>query len=257
MKNAPIGVFDSGVGGISVLRKAVEVLPNEKFIYYGDSANAPYGTKSDDEVYALTEHVFETLLGMGAKAILVACNTATSVAVRKLRSKYPDLPLVGIEPAIKPAAENHTGGRIVVMATSVTLRRPKFEKLMDKYRQDSEIIPMPCPGLVEFIEKDNMDSPDMMEFLRVRFDELGDKPADAVVLGCTHYPFIRRQIAEIAGPQATLYDGSLGTARELRRRIEAAGLLADEGSVGDVKIINSAGAELEELSWKLFNKAEL
>ena len=257
MKNAPIGVFDSGVGGISVLRKAAEILPNEKFIYYGDSANAPYGTKSDEEVFALTENVFETLLGMGAKAILVACNTATSVAVRKLRSKYPDLPLVGIEPAIKPAAENHTGGRIVVMATEVTLRRPKFEKLMEKYNEDSEIIPMPCPGLVEFIEKDNMDSPEMMEYLKVRFDALGDRSADAVVLGCTHYPFIRKQISQIAGPQATLYDGSLGTARELRRRIEVAGLLADADSVGGVTIINSAGKELEELSWKLFEKAEL
>lgn len=257
MKNGPIGVFDSGVGGISVLRKAAEVLPNENFIYYGDSENAPYGTKSDEEVFKLTENVFEMLLSKGAKAIMVACNTATSVAVRKLRLKYPDLPLVGIEPAIKPAAENHKGGRIVVMATSVTLRRPKFENLMNMYSQDSDIIPMPCPGLVEFIEKDNMDSPEMMEYLKVRFDKLGQVPADAVVLGCTHYPFIRRQIAEVAGPQATLYDGSLGTARELRRRIEAAGLLADENQQGSVTIINSGGKNLEKLSWKLFEKPEL
>ena len=151
-KDAPIGVFDSGVGGISVLRKMISLMPNENYIYYGDSANAPYGDRSDEEVLSLTENVFDYLLSEGVKGIVVACNTATSVAVRRLRGRYPDLPIVGIEPAIKPAAKNHEGGRIVVMATSVTLRRPKFAHLMESFRQSAEIISMACPSIVDFVE---------------------------------------------------------------------------------------------------------
>lgn len=250
--NAPIGVFDSGVGGISVLKRIIELLPNEKFIYYGDSENAPYGVRSDQEAYVLTENVFDRLIDMGAKAVVVACNTATSVAVRRLREAHPDIPIVGIEPAIKPAVENHPGGRIIVMATQVTLRRQKFADLMEKYSETSEIIPLPCPGLVEFIEQDRTDSEEMMDYLRDRYAGLDDRPADAVVLGCTHYPFIREQIQRIAGSQARLYDGGAGVARELRRRLAAQDLLteAKHGTI-NIEILNSAGQEKVDLSKRL------
>lgn len=250
-KHAPIGVFDSGVGGISVLRKIISLMPNENYIYYGDSANAPYGDRSDEEVFQLTEHVFELLLSKGAKGIVVACNTATSVAVRKLRGRYPELPIVGIEPAIKPAAEHHEGGRIIVMATSVTLRRPKFAHLMDSFRSRAEIIAMPCPSIVEFIENDDADSPQMMKYLERKFEQFSDRPADAVVLGCTHYPFIADQIQQAAGPQAVLYDGSEGVARELRRRLAERDLLAEPDHSLNIEILNSAGLEKIALAKRL------
>ncbi|MCI8285311.1 MAG: glutamate racemase [Firmicutes bacterium] len=269
MDKSPIGVFDSGVGGISVLSKIIELLPNEKYIYYGDSANAPYGVKSDEEVFAFTEAVFEKLLERGCKAIVVACNTATSVAVRRLREKYSDLTIIGIEPAIKPAAEKHPGGRIVVMATSLTLRRKKFANLMARYGETSEIIPMECPGLVEFVEQDDMDSRELAAYLERRYEMLGKKKADAVVLGCTHYPFVKDRIQEAAGGQAVIYDGSRGTANELKRRLSLKSLLAEENQAGspdildtdisadvfsNVEILNSAGKEKAELSWRLLKR---
>ncbi len=261
--DAPIGVFDSGVGGVSVLKKMISLMPDENYIYFGDSANAPYGDKPDSEVFRLSENVFEMLLSKGAKGIVVACNTATSVAVRKMRGKYPLLPIVGIEPAIKPAAEHHEGGRIVVMATSVTLRRPKFEKLLASFRDRAEIIAMPCPSLVEYIENDRTDEPELMEYLMKKFSRFSDHPADAVVLGCTHYPFIADKIQKAAGPQAVLYDGSDGVAREIRRRLAEKDLLIrEEASAqdscaapvqhrGTVEILNSAGASQIQLTKRL------
>ncbi len=268
-KDAPIGVFDSGIGGVSVLRKMISLMPDENYIYFGDSANAPYGDKPDSEVFRLSENVFEMLLEKGAKGIVVACNTATSVAVRKMRGKYPELPIVGIEPAIKPAAEHHEGGRIVVMATSVTLRRPKFAKLLESFRDRAEIIAMPCPSLVEYIENDRTNEPELMEYLMKKFSRFSDRPADAVVLGCTHYPFIADKIQEAAGPQAVLYDGSDGVAREIRRRLAEKDLLkvgetdceqgrpADSGHPpvrkhrGNVEILNSAGESQIRLTKRL------
>lgn len=236
-------MFDSGLGGISVLRCLLSIMPEENFIFYGDSANAPYGTRSDDEVCALSERVFDDLLERGAKAILIACNTATSAAAKKLRLQYPALPIVGMEPALKPAAENHRGGRIVVMATPVTLRRPKFAKLMANYAEDSDIISLPCPDIVSYIEQGRLHDPGLEAYVRDRFGSIGGKPVDAVVLGCTHFPFAAGIIQEAAGPQAVLYDGNLGTARELRRRMDRCGLLTDRAGKGTVEILNSAGPE--------------
>ncbi len=252
--NAPIGVFDSGVGGISVLRKMISLMPNENYIYYGDSANAPYGERPDDDVFRLTVNVFELLLSKGAKGIVVACNTATSVAVRKLRTRYPDLPLVGIEPAIKPACKNHPGGRIIVMATSITLRRPKFAKLLDNFRDQAEIISLPCPDLVHFVEHDEMDSPKVSEYLESQFAQFENHPADAVVLGCTHFPFLVDKIQEAAGKQAVLYDGSNGVAREIRRRLAAKKLLAAPGNSLNVEILNSDGPNMVALAKRLLVK---
>ena len=152
-QECPIGVFDSGVGGISVLRELVAQMPNENYIFFGDSKNAPYGTKTLEEVQKLTCADAEYLLSRGVKALVVACNTATSAAIRILREKYADMPVIGIEPALKPAV--HAGGhpRVLVMATPMTLREEKFHALMQRFGSDAEILRLPCPGLVEYVEQ--------------------------------------------------------------------------------------------------------
>lgn len=256
MHNGPVGVFDSGLGGISVLRCLLEIMPEENYIFYGDSANAPYGTRSDEEVCALSEQVFDRLLDMGAKAILIACNTATSAAAKKLRRQYPRLPIVGMEPALKPAAENHQGGRIVVMATPVTLRRQKFARLMARYAEDSEIISLPCPDIVSYIEQGRLQDPALEQYVQDRFASIGGSPVDAVVLGCTHFPFAAEIIQKAAGPQAVLYDGNLGTSRELRRRMDRCGLLTDRTGKGTVTLLNSAGQEQIRRSEELLYGAQ-
>ena len=182
-KNKPVGVFDSGVGGISVLRELVRVMPNEDFIYFGDSVNAPYGTKSVSEIRELTIRNVEKLLEMGAKSIVVACNTATSAAVAVLRKMYPELPLVGIEPAIKPAVLHKPDSRVVVMATPMTIKQEKFQRLMNMYKDKAEIVPLPCPGLMEFVEKGNFDGEDLYKYLTELFWSVNDKPIDSIVLG--------------------------------------------------------------------------
>ena len=152
-QECPIGVFDSGVGGISVLRELVAQMPNENYIFFGDSKNAPYGTKTLEEVQQLTCADAEYLLSRGVKALVVACNTATSAAIRILREKYADMPVIGIEPALKPAVRAGGHPRVLVMATPMTLREEKFHALMQRFESDAEILRLPCPGLVEYVEQ--------------------------------------------------------------------------------------------------------
>ena len=150
----PIGVFDSGVGGISVLKELVALMPNENYIFYGDSKNAPYGTKTLKEVQDLTCADAEYLLEQNVKALVVACNTATSAAIRILRKKYQDqMPVIGIEPALKPAASVKKNPRVIVMATPMTIREEKFQKLLKQFTSRPQVISLPCPGLVEFVER--------------------------------------------------------------------------------------------------------
>ena len=171
----PIGVFDSGVGGISVLRELVKIMPNENYLYFGDSINAPYGTKEVSVIRELTIKNIEKLLDMGAKSIVVACNTATSAAVRVLRLMYPEIPLVGIEPAIKPAVEYKEKSRVVVMATPMTLKQEKFQNLMKKYENQAEIVPLPCPGLMEFVERGDLEGEDLYNYLSILFGSVNSK----------------------------------------------------------------------------------
>lgn len=238
-KNKPVGVFDSGVGGISVLRELVRVMPNEDFIYFGDSVNAPYGTKSVSEIRELTIRNVEKLLEMGAKSIVVACNTATSAAVAVLRKMYQELPLVGIEPAIKPAVLHKPDSRVVVMATPMTIKQEKFQRLMNMYKDKAEIVPLPCPGLMEFVEKGNFDGEDLYKYLTELFWSVNDKPIDSIVLGCTHYPFEKNAIKKIVGDDVAIFDGGGGTAREMKRRLSASGLLGESHNKGTVTFINS------------------
>ena len=251
-KYEAIGVLDSGLGGLSVLREAIKIMPNENFIYYGDSRNAPYGVKSSEQVKKLTFDVVEYLLGRGVKGIMVACNTATSAAVAELRIKYPDIPIVGIEPALKPAANSSKEGKILVMATPMTLKEVKFHKLLDRYRDMREIEPVPCGGLMEYVEQGILEGEELDAYLREKLEPFMDTKISSIVLGCTHYPFVRIAIAKVVGQDIDIIDGSLGTSRELMRRLKEKDLLNDSRKKGTIEMINSSNKkELIDLCWKL------
>lgn len=235
----PIAVFDSGVGGISVLKELVKILPNENYIYYGDSKNAPYGMKTKEEVKALTMNCAQSLFDRGAKALVVACNTATSAAVRALREKYPDIPIVGIEPAVKPAVSMKEHPTVLVMATPMTIREEKFRNLMNRYKDKGEIIPLPCPGLMDFVERGDLNSNDFRKYLEELLYEYRTRKVDAAVLGCTHYPFAKELIQEILGEEVAIFDGGEGTARELRRRLKVTKLVNPSTEKGTICFENS------------------
>ena len=235
----PIGFFDSGVGGLSVLKASRKLMPNENYIYFGDSKNAPYGIKDVKEVKNLTYNAVEFLLSKGSKAIVIACNTATSAAVADLRVTYPNVPIVGIEPAVKPAVKLNTNKAIIIMATPMTIKEKKFMNLMDKYKNDADIRPMPCAGLVEFIEKGNVDSYEIREYLKDKYKDYNKDEIGAIVLGCTHYPFIKNVIMDIIGEDKPIIDGGMGTCKELRRRLDIVNLINTSKEDGEVKIYNS------------------
>ena len=237
-KDDYIAVFDSGVGGISVLRQLRKIMPDENYVYYGDSANAPYGSRPTEEVRQLTLAVAEKLTTeYPVKALVVACNTATAAAIKVLRSTYPDLIVVGIEPALKLAADSFPGGNLGVLATEVTLREEKFDNLVHRFDQDCTVYKIPAPGVVNLIEAGKNDSPEMVQLLKEILSPYVGK-LDALVLGCTHYPFVARNIAAIMGPGTVLLHGGKGTARETKRRLQQADLLRQ--GQGSVEIRNSA-----------------
>ena len=248
-KHDYIAVFDSGVGGISVLRQLKKRLPNERFLYFGDSANAPYGRCSTAQVQQLTLAAVEKILQYPVKALVIACNTATAAAIRLLREKYPDLIVVGIEPALKPAADQFPNGRIGIMATDVTLREEKLDALLHRLGSSAEIVKIPAPGLVELVEAGKGESMEAEELLRSVLSPHLDK-LDALVLGCTHYPFAAQTIRKIVGENVPLLDGGEGTARETCRRLTEAGLLYD--GPGELRWENSLpGERVRKLSQML------
>ena len=235
-KKEYIAVFDSGVGGISVLRHLRRELPKENFLYFGDSANAPYGTRPTEEIRALTLAAAEMLMARGLKALVIACNTATAAAIEALREKYPDTIVIGIEPALKPAADRFPGGAVGVMATPATLREEKFARLLDRFSRKCRVVKLPAAGLVELVEAGKADSAEALALLEPLLAPHRGQ-LQAVVLGCTHYPFAARAISTLLGPDTLLLDGGPGTAKETRRRLEAAGLLND--GPGELIIENS------------------
>ena len=248
-----IAVFDSGLGGISVLRHLMQQMPGERFLYFGDSANAPYGSRPTSEVRDLTLAAAEKLMQeKPLKALVLACNTATAAAVKDLRKRYPDLIVIGIEPALKVAADHFPGGRIGVMATEVTLREEKFDTLLHRFVENCTVTKIPAPGLVQLVEAGKVDAPETEELLRqILGPHIGH--LDAVVLGCTHYPFAARAISRVLGENVVLLEGGDGTARETKRRLSKAGLL-EEGD-GSVTIINSSPDEaMVKLSWERLNQ---
>ncbi len=247
-KNEYIAVFDSGVGGISVLKELVKQMPDEHYLYFGDSANAPYGDRATSQVLSLTFAAADMLLARGVKALVVACNTATAAAISQLRQAYPDTIIIGIEPALKLAADRFPKGRIGVMATQVTLREEKFTHQLERF-PDVQIDLIPAPGLVELIEAGKVAAPETEALLQSILAPYIGK-LDALVLGCTHYPFLKQTIGRILGEYTVLLDGGEGTARQTRRCLEQADLL-HEGN-GSIQIENSShDAALLQLSANL------
>ena len=241
LRERPVGIFDSGVGGISVLRELRAQLPQENVIYYGDTAYAPYGTKPPEAVMARVRQVMAELLNRDVKAVVIACNTATSVAAATLRAEMT-LPIIGMEPALKPAHQLRHGGRILVMATPLTLRLPKFEALMARYGEGAS--PLPCPGLMELVEEGKLDGPEIEDYLHHLFAPYRDTPVDAVVLGCTHYVFLHPTLRRLLPAETAILDGNAGAIRQLRRVLEERNALRPEGASGRVELHTSGDEAL-------------
>jgi glutamate racemase len=230
--NAPLGVFDSGVGGLSVLRHIRQQLPQETLLYCADSRHAPYGNKSPGQILERSLRLTEFLLGQGAKAIVVACNTATAAAAAELRQRF-SIPIIAMEPAVKPAVAASRSAVVGVLATVGTLKSAQFAALLENYGKDVEVVTQACHGLVECVERGALESQETRDLVRGHVEPLLAHGADTLVLGCTHYPFLRSLIEQAAGPGVTLVDTGAAVARHLRRRLEEAGLLALAGSAGE------------------------
>ena len=235
----PIGVFDSGVGGLSVLREIRRELPGEDLLYVADSGHAPYGDKPNQLIEARSIAIIEFLVSQRAKAIVVACNTATGAAIATLRARFP-LPIVAMEPAVKPAAASTRSGVIGVLATNSTLASENFERLFARFGADVEILVQACPGLVEQVESGDLSGAQTRALLEQYILPLLERQADTLVLGCTHYPFIAPLIREIAGSSVAIVDPSAAIARELRRRLADTGLLSHEPRPGTERFWSSA-----------------
>lgn len=243
-----IGILDSGVGGISLLKSAVRHLPNENFIFYGDNKNAPYGPRSFEEIRVLSAAAVDHLLNQGVKALALGCNTITAAYADKLRA-IVDIPVIGMEPALKPASQVRRDGVVLALATKATLSLERFAKLMGLYGEG--VIPLEGKGLVEIVESGRMDSPEAHDALAAIFAPYLGEQVDAIVLGCTHYPFLRKQI-EGFFPEAQIFDGMDGTAQQLKRRLEQEGLLTERTAPGEIEFQSSGGPESIELMKRLF-----
>lgn len=246
--NNYIGILDSGVGGISVLREAVKLLPNENFIYYGDNKNAPYGPRSLDEIRRLSKDAVDFLLKKNVKALVLACNTITSAYAQQLREEV-DIPVIGMEPAVKPASLARSGGKILALATRATLSLEKFSLLMERYGEG--VIPLEGKGLVEIVENGKRNGSEAHEALKTIFEPYLNDQIDGIVLGCTHYPFLRRQIEQFF-PDAMIFDGLEGTVRQLKRRLTETNRLNSVPFKGDVQFTTSGSSDTVRLMKELF-----
>lgn len=229
--NAPIGVFDSGVGGLSVLREIRTRLPGESLLYLADSGHVPYGEKTPEFIRARCRSIAAFLLEQGAKALVLACNTATAAGIAELRELYPNVPLVGMEPAVKPAARATRSGVVGVLATTGTLKSAKFAALLDRFASDVRVVTQPCPGLVECVEAGELDTPETRALLESFVQPLLSQGCDTLILGCTHYPFIKPLLRELLPPTVALVDTGAAVARHLETVLANAERLADSGPV--------------------------
>jgi glutamate racemase len=217
MNQKTIGIFDSGVGGLSVLREVRLLLPQEDFIYFADQAHVPYGQRPLREVRRFAEEVTRFLLARGAKVVVVACNTASAAALHHLREAFPHVPFVGMEPAVKPAAQQSRTRTVGVIATRGTFQGALFERLVDRFAGDVQVITQTCPGLVERIEKGDISGPETCALLEKYLRPLLQEGIDTLVLGCTHYPFAAGAIQAVVGPQVRLVDPAPAVALQVRR----------------------------------------
>ncbi|OEC53971.1 glutamate racemase [Pseudomonas sp. ENNP23] len=237
----PIGVFDSGVGGLSVLREIRALLPAESLLYVADSGHVPYGEKSPEFIRERSQRIADFLLGQGAKALVLACNTATAAAVADLRARHPHLPIVGMEPAVKPAARATRSGVVGVLATTGTLRSAKFAALLDRFAGDVKVVTQPCPGLVERIEAGDLGGPATRALLQGYVQPLLEAGCDTLILGCTHYPFLRPLLRELVPESVSLVDTGAAVARQLQRLLQTGNALA-EGEAAPCRFWSSGDA---------------
>jgi glutamate racemase len=240
-KEKAVGVFDSGVGGLSVLSQIHKHLPREHLVYVADSAYMPYGCKTSEDVRNRCLLVAEFLLNQDIKALVVACNTATSMAVHTLRTEL-DIPVIGMEPPVKPAVHGSRDGVVGVLATSGTLNSDRFNRLRLRFAVQAELFVQPCPGLVELIERGDLQTDQTRNLLASYLQPLLDKGVDTLVLGCTHYPFILPLIRKIAGDDISIVDTGNAIARELKRQLYAHRLLNDDHQDGVVQFWSTGDA---------------
>jgi len=226
MSGAPIGLFDSGVGGLSIWRQVVHALPSESLLYVADQANVPYGHRSADEIQANSLGIADYLVAQGCKAIVVACNTASAVALEPLRQRYPQLPILGLEPAVKPAVQLTRTGVVGVMATPATFQGQLYRATVGRYATAVQVVEQVCVGLAELVEQGDLEGPDCDARLMGYLQPMLDAGADTIVLGCTHYPFVIESIRRLVGPAMAVLDPAPAVARHLADVLGQAGLLA-------------------------------
>lgn len=256
-RDLPVGIFDSGLGGVSVLRECVKLLPHEDFIYYGDDLNAPYGTRNEDEIRELSLACADFLTAKGCKLIVVACNTATSVAIQMIRDKHA-MEVVSMEPAVKPASETYPEGTIAVFATPATLHQKRYRLLLERLGIQDRVRDIACTDLAGLIERGDPASPQVRAYIHDRVAELKNESAvNALVIGCTHYTFVSGTIEEEAKAHlpgaCEVFDGVYGTARRVRQLLERDGLLADRKRMGRVEFFSSDWPHAVQTMERFFN----
>ena len=237
--NSPIGIFDSGVGGISVLRAIGEQMPEESVIYFGDQGHIPYGRRLTEQIRNFSEAITNFLLEHDAKIIVVACNTASAAALKYLREKFPDVQFVGMEPAVKPAAEHTQTGKVGVLATPATFQGALYASVVERFASGVELFQNTCPGLVQQIEQGNLNGEETRRILEDALLPMLEKNIDTVVLGCTHYPFVIPLIQQIVGENVQVIDPAPAVAKQTRRLLEANGMRNRSESKGEVKFYTS------------------
>ena len=226
MSGAPIGLFDSGVGGLSIWRQVVHALPSESLLYVADQANVPYGHRSADEIQSNSLGIADYLVAQGCKAIVVACNTASAVALEPLRQRFPQLPILGLEPAVKPAVQLTRSGVVGVMATPATFQGQLYRATVGRYATAVQVVEQVCVGLAELVEQGDLEGPDCDARLMGYLQPMLDAGADTIVLGCTHYPFVIESIRRLVGPAMAVLDPAPAVARHLADVLRQAELLA-------------------------------
>jgi len=236
---SPIGIFDSGVGGLSVLRAIRAQMPEESVIYFGDQGHIPYGPRPMEQIRDFSEAITNFLLEHDAKIIVVACNTASAAALKYLREKFPHVQFVGMEPAVKPAAETTQTGRVGVLATPATFQGALYTSVVERFANGVELFQNTCSGLVQQIEQGNLDGGETRKILEDALHPMLERNIDTVVLGCTHYPFVIPLIQEIVGGNVRVIDPAPSVAKQAKRLLEASGMRNDSSAWGDVRFYTS------------------
>ncbi len=243
-KISPIGIFDSGIGGLSVLRAIRAQMPNELVIYFGDQGHIPYGPRPMEQIRNFSEAITKFLLEQNAKIIVVACNTASAAALKYLREKFPDVQFVGMEPAVKPAAETTQTGKVGVLATPATFQGAMYASVVERFANGVELFQNTCNGLVQQIEQGNLSGDETRRILEDALLPMLEKNIDTVVLGCTHYPFVIPLIEEIVGDQVRVIDPAPSVAKQVERLLEAEGMINESKSKGSVKLFTSGDPDV-------------